>query len=1440
MASPNIPSISTFDEVAGEDRSTIGVTWEKWIDRFENYMGALDISDDTRKRKMLLHLIGPNSFEDFQTFTETGTDFETAKEKLGAHFKPKVIVDYEISVFRAMKQKKNETIDQYNVRLQQQASRCDFGDGKNKEVKRHIVTTTSDSRLRLKGLRGALPELEDVLREGRSNELCKLQSADIERNLKTESRTVQSMSHSVSRNKQCRNCGGIFPHPNGKESCPAYGKECRSCRRPNHFAAQCRSTGRGQSHGQGYQQGQQPRYQNQRFSRGRGRGRSRGRGQDRGHRGRQAINEVSANVADNDDDDENYLFSIDLECDDAECISVNKNSVNKTVLRKNVVNKTSIINVSKPPKFNVTLNECPVTLTADSAATCSVIDEVTFNGDLCEYANITLTKDKINPYSGDSIEPLGKFKAVVKSKGRESLETFYVVPGKSGCLLSVGASLRLGLLKIARHVLQGISSVKSSIPVSQQIIQNKPHLFQGIGKAKNVKVKLHINENVKPVARRYKSIPFHMQGKLEVEVKRLVDLDILEYAEGPTPWISPAVLAPKPNNEKEVRLCIDMRSANQAIERERHPMPTIEDIQHKVNGWTVFSKLDLRSGYHQLELDEESRYITTFATHIGLLRYKRLNFGINCASEIFQNAIAQTIDGVGSKDGGALNISDDIIVGGRDKKSHDIALLQVAERLDEAGYKLNLPKCEFDKCKIEFYGMTFSEAGMEPSPKRLEALLQMTTPQTPEEVQSLLGMVTYSSRFIPNFSTIAEPLRRLTHQDTKFVWRTEQQQAFDKLKQHLAEQPVIAYFDVNRQTEIVVDASPVGLGGILAQFDEEGLGRVVAYASRSLTDVERRYAQIEREALAVVWACERFHVYIYGSPQPIIVVTDHKPLLHMYGNPNSKLPMRIERWSLRLQPYDIVLRYRRGKENPADYLSRHPLEDVEATSREQQIAEEYINFVALHAIPKAMTQQEVLKETKEDPTLSMVKELIKSGKWYMINKPAFVKSDVDFKSLQSYGKLSGELSLTQEGLVLKGSRIALPDSLQKRAVELAHEGHQGVNKTKSLLREKVWFPGIDMMVKERVGRCVPCQATFDPRQREPLQMSKLPERPWSHLSTDFYGPLPSGHYLLVIRCDRSRFPEVEVLGSTSANVVIPAMDKLFSSRGIPDKLKSDNGTPFQSAEFAQFAEVLGFEHQKVTPYWPEANGGAENFMKNLGKVCRSAQVEGKPWRKELQKYLRNYRATPHSTTGIPPATALNGYPLKTKLPEIAVPGDESKIDENDKIAKANMKRYAERRRNIRDSDLKVGEKVIMKNVTKTGKLQPKFHEDPFEVIQKKGSMIVAQRGSEVKARNSSHFRKVKIEEEPILIRDETQSEMEESQMDDRAQDKPPQTAPSILGSDRSQVVPESPGQRPQPPRSPHTQTQTPQPIPRVRPQREIKTPKYLSDFEVKIPKLSGK
>ena len=305
-----------------------------------------------------------------------------------------------------------------------------------------------------------------------------------------------------------------------------------------------------------------------------------------------------------------------------------------------------------------------------------------------------------------------------------------------------------------------------------------------------------------------------------------------------------------------------MRCANRAVKRSRFVQPTLDDIQSKLNGSVLYSKLDLNSGYHQLILNEGSRYLTTFSTHIGLFRYKRLNFGISSASEIFQNVISQVVDGID----GVMNISDDIIVSGKSQAEHDNSLKKVFAKAN----------------------------GMEPSPDKVKSVQDMDIPKNKEEVQSFLGLVNYSSRFIRNFSTLSEPLRRLTHKGQDFVWGENQSKAFDSLKQALSSKPVIKYFDVNKESELLVDASPFGLGAILIQYDRDGTAEAVAYGSRALAPTENKYAQIEREALAVVWACEHFNLYIFGKP--ITVATDNKPLVSLLGSPTAKLPMRLERW----------------------------------------------------------------------------------------------------------------------------------------------------------------------------------------------------------------------------------------------------------------------------------------------------------------------------------------------------------------------------------------------------------------------------------------------------------------------------------------------------------------------------------------------------------------
>ncbi|KAK3740155.1 hypothetical protein QZH41_003823 [Actinostola sp. cb2023] len=370
---------------------------------------------------------------------------------------------------------------------------------------------------------------------------------------------------------------------------------------------------------------------------------------------------------------------------------------------------------------------------------------------------------------------LGKFKAHVESKDKVITTTFYVTEGNPGNLLSFNSCVNLELIQVSNNINR---LPTSDHPNTGKLMQRYPELFEDkIGQLKDYEVKLHIDPDVKPVAQPHRRVPFHLRAKVEEEINQLLDADVIEKVEGPTPWVSPIVVTPKPKTPDKIRLCVDMRAANTAIERERHITPTVDDIIGQIHGSSVFSKLDLRSGYHQLTLAPESRYITTFATHTGLYRYKRLSFGINAAAEVFQHAISQLLADIP----GALNISDDVIVFGQTQNDHDETLEKTLKKFSDNHLTLNAKKCEFNKTSLEFFGFVFSDGGMKPDPKKVEDIQNLEPPTNVKELRSVLGMTGYSSRFIPDYATITAPPKR-TDTQTRTVHGTGQRLTRKRLK----------------------------------------------------------------------------------------------------------------------------------------------------------------------------------------------------------------------------------------------------------------------------------------------------------------------------------------------------------------------------------------------------------------------------------------------------------------------------------------------------------------------------------------------------------------------------------------------------------------------------------------------------------------------------------
>jgi hypothetical protein len=300
--------------------------------------------------------------------------------------------------------------------------------------------------------------------------------------------------------------------------------------------------------------------------------------------------------------------------------------------------------------------------------------------------------------------------------------------------------------------------------------------------------------------------------------------------------------------------------------------------------------------------------------HMGIFQYKRLNFCINTAAEIFQKTVEQVLTGID----GVLIISDDIKVYGKNQEEHDERLQKVLFKLNEKGLTVNDKKCELSKQELDFFGLHFSREGVSIQKSKLEALKETKAPKSVSELRSVLGLANYCSRFIPDLATISKPLRKLTNKGVRWCWNNEHEAAMDKIKNSLTTS-AIAYFNKNWRSEITVDASPDGLGFVFAQYNPKNKDEkhIVLYDSRSLTYVESSYSQVDKEALAVVWACEKLHLYLYGCEFDII--TDNKAVELIFSNPTSKPKARIERWCLRMLPYKFVVRHKPGDGNIADF-----------------------------------------------------------------------------------------------------------------------------------------------------------------------------------------------------------------------------------------------------------------------------------------------------------------------------------------------------------------------------------------------------------------------------------------------------------------------------------------------------------------------------------------
>ena len=859
---------------------------------------------------------------------------------------------------------------------------------------------------------------------------------------------------------------------------------------------------------------------------------------------------------------------------------------------------------SRQLKCKLNVGNEVVVFQVDTGASVNILPE--------KYAtNIIPTEKKLQMWNSSTTTPLGICKTDVTNpkNGKTHNVKFTVVTEQFTPLIGLKTATQMGLIKVLSENVDRVANVKS-----QSVTDGYSSVFdKGLGCLPGV-VKLKVKENTVPVVMPDRRIAISLRSKLKSELDKLESEGVIVKTTEPTPWVNQIVIVPKKNGE--IRICIDPKELNKVLVRERLIMPVLEDKLHELGSSKVFSKADLKAGYWHVVLDDESSFLTTFQTIHGRYRWKRLPFGLSVSAEIFQRKLLEVLNGLN----GVVCIADDIVIHGKDIAEHDKNLETFLKRCEEVGLKLNKEKLTLRQPDVTFMGHIVSRAGLQTDPQKVSAIMQMAEPTDVSSLRRFLGTVNYLGKFLPNLSDTLLPLSNLLKNDTPWNWSSAQKTAFDKAKQLVTSAPVLSFYDPEKPLTLENDASSYGLGSALYQD-----GKPIAFASRTLTPAETRYAQIEKEMLAVCYGLTKFHHYTYG--RDVTVVTDHKPLTSIVGKPLDKAPKRLQNLLLRTLEYNFELVYRSGSDIPvADTLSRSPL----PTDRTREV----VNTVFASPVKKESLAK-IKAATALDETLVTLRQTILNG-W-----PEH-RAEVD-QSIRSYFDYRDEMSV-HDGVILRGERIVIPQTLRSEVKNSVHVGHMGINSCLRRARETLFWPGMSKDIRQFVEQCSICNMHSCKQQQEPLVLKEVPSHPFSVVATDLFHV--KGREYLVLVDLYSNFIEVDYMQTSTSEDVIGKLKQHFARYGIPRIVYSDNGPQYASYCFKKFADKWQFQHVTSSPGNSQSNGAAEAAVKSIkSMMLKCAENKEDPY-----LGLMSLRNTPTEGLTTSPSQRLLGRMTRTLVP----------------------------------------------------------------------------------------------------------------------------------------------------------------------------------------------
>ncbi|XP_045534999.1 uncharacterized protein LOC123721191 [Papilio machaon] len=808
----------------------------------------------------------------------------------------------------------------------------------------------------------------------------------------------------------------------------------------------------------------------------------------------------------------------------------------------------------------------------DTGSDLNVISIDTFKRLGCDFAILYSDNTRAQSFCGNYLTVVGACDLSWTYKSRTYNLHFIVTKHNCQSVLGKNACEELGMIRRI-HTID---------------ITSYDDLFKGLGKLPG-KYKIVIDESVQPSICPVRKIPIGVRQKLLVELNRMTELGVIRKVSHPTEWVNAIVVAAK--KDGGIRVCLDPRPLNKAVRRAHYPLPTLAEIACRLQGATVFSKLDARSGFWMCEIDDASADLCTFGTPFGRYQFLRLPYGINCAPEVFHSKIRQILEDLEGVD----SFVDDIVVWGVNIEEHDRRLKALLDRAREVGH-------------------TFSASGMQIDKSKLRAITDMPPPKDRPSLERFLGMVNYLSKYIPNYSEEVYPLRCLLKKDSVWCWDRVQEAAVTRVKRLLSGAPVLALYETRAPVLVSVDASARALGAVLLQR-----GRPVEFASMTLNDTQCRYAQIEKELLAIVFALERFHQYVFGRSD-VTVETDHKPLESLFKKSLDSVPARLQRMMLRAQAYDFKVVYKPGKYMYiADTLSRAPLGEILSDNISNEVEEQ--TCFLLENVRFSSEKTKLVKEfTAKDEECQLLISYIGNG--WPDNK---YEVDERVRAQWSYRELFEYV----DGIIFKDNLVYIPRGLRKEMIDRVHDGHMGIDRCKRHAREVMFWPGMSRDVEQRVRRCAACTERAPRPPREPLLFHHIPDIPWVKVGSDIF-QIGKNYYLILVDYF-SNFVEVVMLTNICSRSVIGALKEQFARHGIPAHLVTDNGPAYASKEFASFCRTWGFDHITTSPHYPQSNGRSERTVRTVKEMLKKSYLSGT----DFYLGLLNFRATPRDGIASP-------------------------------------------------------------------------------------------------------------------------------------------------------------------------------------------------------------